>query len=145
MSIAAESALRAWVNARGDLVGNGNPLSRGAYLLHQRSPADGSYAVLTRTPEQPDSPVAEDNQVARARLMAQVYGGTTDTAETAAAALRSAWEDLQGCPQRVPNTNVIILVADGHVGPVWVPMPPDSGELYCFSVEAEFVMCEDES
>lgn len=139
MSIAAEAAIRAWVNARSDLKGEGNPLSAGAYLLDQRSPADGAYAVLARAAGGA-SLVAEAGEVTTATIAAACYAGTQESAEIAAAALRTAFESLQGRPEACGDTGVRVLVASNHQGPVYVDQGPDSGELYCFQVNADFVL-----
>lgn len=139
MSSAAEVAIRSWLNAR-PIVGEGSPLARGAYLREQRSPADGAYAVLTRTAEQPGGVVAEDGLVSKARLIASVYAGTEDAAEAAAVAVRNEFEKLTGCPEPCGTTGVTVYVAANHTGPVLVPVAADSGEIYCFQVTADFVL-----
>lgn len=137
--IAAEQAVRAWTNAKPSLVGAGNPLSGGAYLLQQRSPATGAYAVISRIAGGA-SMVAEDDNPCTARISATVYHPDQVTAETAAAALASVWNDLNGCPEPCGTTGVTALVTDNQTGPVFVPTPPDSGEPYCFQVAADFVL-----
>jgi hypothetical protein len=139
MSVAAQSAIRAWINAS-PLVGDGNPLSRGAYLREQRSPADGSYCVLSRNSEGVGDLVAEDAVFTRARIQALVYAGTEEAAETSAAALRSAFEALQGLPALCGTTGIKIMVAENHIGPLLIPIAPDSGEIYCFQVGADFIL-----
>lgn len=139
MSSAAEVAIRAWLNAR-PIVGDGQLLARGAYLREQRSPADGAYAVLTRTVEQPGGLVAEDGVVSRARLIATVYAGTEEASEAAACAVRNEFEKLTGCPEQCGATGVTVFVAANHIGPVFVPVAPDSGEIYAFQVTADFVL-----
>ena len=138
MAIAAEAAIRAWVNdpARG-LAGNGNPLAHGAFLREQRSPSDGSYAVVARNPEGVGGVVAEDGAVAVARVQVQVFAGTEQAAEQAAAALRTGFESLTGCPERCGDTGVLVLVADNHNGPFFVA---GTSEQFCFQVGADFVL-----
>lgn len=142
MAIAAETAVRTWVNDNATLVGNGKPLSRGAYLHEQRSPADGAYAVITRTPEIPDSMVAEDGRVAISRMQAYVYAGTEVAAEAAAAAMRTAFEGLSGAPEKCGDTGVTVLATDNLLGPYLVPHYGESGEQYCFSVHADFILVQ---
>lgn len=140
MSVAAQSAIRAWVNAS-SIVGDGNPLSGGAYLREQRSPADGAYAVLMRQSEGVTSVVAEqDGSMGVARMQFVVYAGTEDAAENAATALRSLIETLTGAPQPCGTTGVKILVSDNWVGPLQIPVSPDTGEIFAFQVNADFVL-----
>ncbi len=139
MSIAAEAALRAWVNAR-PIIGEGQPLARGAYLREQASPADGAYAVLQRNPEGVSSGAyieAEDGLFTTARLQAMVFAGTEEAAENAAAALRGEFEKLTGCPEPCGTTGVTVLVADNHNGPFAVP---GTNEQFCFQVGADFTL-----
>lgn len=139
MSVAVQSAIRAWVNAS-PIVGDGQPLSRGAYLREQRSPADGAYTVLMRQSEGVTNFVAEDSGVSMARMQFLVYAGTEDAAENAAAALRSLIETLTGAPQLCGTTGVKILVSDNWVGPLQIPVAPDTGEIFAFQVNADFVL-----
>jgi hypothetical protein len=137
MSAAAESAVCAWVNSR-PIVGDGNPLSRGAYLRDQASPADGAYAVIARTPEGVTPfGVAEEDSLTLARIQAQVFAGDEDTAERAAAALRSEFEKLTGKPEPCGDTGVTVLVTDNRNGPFFVP---GTAEAYCFQVGADFLL-----
>lgn len=142
--IAAEQAVRDWTNAKAELVGAGNPLANGAYLLQQRSPADGAYAVITRslaagTPR----PVAESDNPARVRMSAQVYAGTVEAAENAAAALATTWDALQGCPEPCGKSSHVLAVAtDNLLGPMYMPTPADTGEPYQFMVSADFVLIQ---
>lgn len=139
MSSSAQVAIRAWLNAR-PIVGDGQLLARGAYLREQRSPADGAYAVLTRTVEQPGGVVAEDGLVSMARLSVAVYAGTEEAAEAAAVAVRNEFEKLTGCPEPCGTTGVTVLAAANHLGPMFLPVAADSGEIYAFQVTADFVL-----
>jgi hypothetical protein len=140
VSVAAESAVRAWVNAL-PITGPGNPLSRGAYLHEQRSPADGAYAVLSRTSEGVTNVVAEnDGALSIARMQCLVYAGTEPAAELAAAALRSAIEKLAGSPQPCGTTGVTVLVTDNLLGPFLVPHYGATGEQFCFQINADFLL-----
>jgi hypothetical protein len=144
VSVAAQAAVRAWVNGRADLVGDGMPLSRGAYLKEQRSPADGGYAVISRSSEGVTSVVAEPAPVlAVARIQCLVYAGTEEASELAAAALRTAFETLTGNPEPCGDTGVTVLAAGNHLGPLFVPHPGDTGEIYSFQVNADFVLRDD--
>lgn len=139
MSIPAENAIRAWINGL-PIVGDGNALSRGAYLREQRSPADGPYAVLARMSEGVTTYVAEDNAISSARMQIIVYAGTVESSEAAAAALMGQIEQLTGCPQNCGTTGVRILVTDNRLGPFAIPVAPDTGETYAFQVNADFVL-----
>lgn len=133
--------MRAWINARTDLVGDGNPLSRGAYLREQRSPADGAYCVLSRSSEGTTAVVAEAAPgLGVARVQALVYAGTEVAAENAASALMEAFQSLLGCPEPCGDTGTHVLVASNHVGPLLIPPPPDTGEIYSFQVQADFLL-----
>jgi hypothetical protein len=143
MAIAAQDAIRAWINARADLVGEGLPLNRGAYLREQRSPADGAYTVLSRGSEGIGSVVAEGGDgIGTARMQFLVYAGTETASEAAAAALREAFETLQGCPEPCGSTGVTVRVAYNHLGPILIPVAPDAGEIYCHQVNADFLLTE---
>ena len=137
MSVAAENAVRSWINSR-PIVGDGQPLALGAYLANQRSPDSGAYAVVLRNPEGGGRPmVAEDSALSVARMQAMVFAGTIEAAEAAAAALRSEIETLTGVPEPCGDTGVLVLVADNLNGPFAVP---GTGEQYCFQVGADFVL-----
>jgi hypothetical protein len=87
VSVTAEQAWAAWVNAQGSLVGEGNPLAGGAYLGSQvRSPSYGAYAVGSRLSQAVPGVVAEDQAVDVARISALIYAGTVESAEAAAVA-----------------------------------------------------------
>lgn len=143
MSTAATAAITAWINARPGLTGDG-PLTRGAFEAGQdafRSPADGAYAHISRlTAGTRRAPVAEDNDPSWARISAMVYAGTVDSAETAAAALSSAFQALQGCPEPCGDTGVTVLVSDGVVEPAYIPMPGVGGEQFCYQVTGDFLL-----
>jgi len=143
MAVAAEAAVRAWINARPGLVGEGNPLSRGAYLRHQRSPEGGAYAVISRNSEGVGSLVAEQSPVATARIQCLVYAYPEQAAETAAAALLNAFESLTGCPEPCGDTGVTVLVASNFVGPFFI-FQPDS-EQYQFQVDADLVLRQEDT
>jgi len=138
MSITAEAAIRAWVTTL-PIVGEGNPLSRGAYLQEQRSPADGAYTVLARAPEGGRSVVAEDGTVNVARIVFQVYAGTEQAAELAAVALLDHIERLNGCPELCGTEAVKILVTDNRSGPFYLGLQPER-ENHAFQVNADFVL-----
>ena len=132
--------MRAWLNGRADLVGNGGPLAGGAYLRSQRSPASGAYAVMVRQAANATRLVAEDTDPSVARVQALCYAGTAPLAEQAASGVANAWMSLTGIPEPCGDSGVTVLVSDNLTGPSAVPLPADSGEAYCFQVGADFVL-----
>jgi hypothetical protein len=144
MSVAAEVAVQAWINARASLTGG--TLSRGAFLAGYglRSPADGAYALLSRTTAGSlGSVVAESSNPSLARIQAYVFAGTVEAAEAAAADLASAFHELRGNPEPCGQTGVTVLCTDNVVEPNYVPQPADGGEQHCFQVAADFVLRKD--
>ena len=107
--LAAEAAIREWVNADPGLVpqngdpDSGAPICRGAYLRTQRSPADGAYLVISRAlPGGNEAGVAEVTPaLGLARITAQAYAGTEEAAEEAAAAYARAVAACTGVPRAV--------------------------------------------
>lgn len=144
MAVSAATAIREWINARPGLTGQGNPLSRGAFLDGEaiRSPAHGAYALLVREPGTNAAIVAEDYGVAVARVTAHVKAGTIQAAEHAAAALCNAFQALAGCPERCGDTGVTVLAAANFAEPGFVPMPGTGGEQYEFTTGAEFILTD---
>jgi hypothetical protein len=142
MAVAAESAIRAWINARHDLTGPGNPLARGAFLQGSgfRSPADGAYCLLYSMPGTRNSVVAEDANPSVSRVSALVYAGTIEAAEAAAVALAEAWNSLNGCPEPCGDTGVTVMVTDNLTNPAYVAQPGSGGEQYCFQTSADFML-----
>lgn len=145
MSIAAQAAVRAWINGRDDLTDGqgGGVLPAGAHVERLRSPASGAYAVVERIQAEGSGGLfAEDDSVTNARIAAYVYAGKRETAELAAAALATAESSLTGVPVVVEaaGQEVKILVCADVVGPVFQDQPPDSGEQFCFTVTATFVL-----
>lgn len=141
MSLPAEQAVRAWANGRADLVGAGQPVSGGFYLLQQRSPASGQYAVLARqSVATPDVVAENDGQLDQARISALFYGGSQETAEAAAGAFASAVQSFSGLPAACGDTGVLLLATDNLSGPMYVPMPAEGGEQFAFEVGADFLL-----
>jgi hypothetical protein len=142
MATAAESAIRAWINARPGLTGDGNPLSRGAFLngRQPRSPAHGAYALLLREPGTNAAMTAEPGGPSVARITAHVYAGTIEASELAATALANAFASLSGAPEPCGTTGVIVLAAGNFAEPGYVPMPGEGGEQHLFTTGADFVL-----
>lgn len=138
--IAAEPAVRAWINSKATLVGIGQPLSNGAFLREQKSPASGCYAVIAQGPTSP-GPVAEPSpNLSQHTIGAMIYGGTQDTALAAATAYASAVEQLLGCPEACGSTGVKVLAAMNVTGPAAQPWAPDTGEQFAYLVTAQFLL-----
>lgn len=140
--IAAEAALRAWVNAKPYLVGQGRPLAGGAFLRQQRSPSDGAYAVVVRATGSSQVVAETDGGLCTAVVVFQTYSPSEETSETACAAIATAIEELTGLPQPCGTTGVRVLVHDKLTGPVFVPTPATTGEPYSFQVSAEFMLAQ---
>lgn len=150
--LAAEAAIREWVNGRPDLIGDpeqadgdgAGPVGRGAYLRTQRSPADGAYLVISRAlPGGSEAGVAEPSpSLGTARIIAQAYAGTEEAAEQAAAAYANAVAGCTGDPQPCGTTGLWILSHDQLAGPAFIPAGPTTGEEYCFQVTAEFLLAD---
>jgi hypothetical protein len=140
---AAESAVRAWLNdpATGLTDGNGGgPMSRGAYLRSQRSPADGAYTVLATTPALEGGPAEPAPELQLSRFTFRVFAGTEESAETAAAALATVVASLTGRPVPCADTGVWILAHDQLTGPAFAQAGPDSGEEFCFVVTCQLLL-----
>lgn len=83
----AVGAVRTWINSRTTtLVGEGKPLSKGAYLRDHDGAADRCYAVLTLLPSTGAAGAAESPQMF-ARVEAQVYGPTIEAITNASMGL----------------------------------------------------------
>jgi hypothetical protein len=149
LPIAAEAAIREWVNdpANGLVAADGDdsaPISRGAYLAAQRSPADGAYLVISRAlPGGSEAPVAETlTEMGTARIIAQAFAGTPEAAESAATAYAKKVAELTGRPQRVGGSDVWLLSHDSLSGPAFIAAGPTTGERFCFQVVAEFLIAD---
>lgn len=141
--IAGQAAVKAWINSRADLVGQGNPLPLGAYLEEVRSPADGAYALVERQPATGEANPAEGSPLTTVRTVLSCYAGTHDAAELAATALLGAIQECQGNPVPVtdPDGSAVLRVTDKYIGPV--NKPAGAGEeTYCFWVGADFIFSD---
>ncbi len=135
--MAAEAAARAWVNAQPALVGPGSPLSNGAFLADQRSPADGSYAVLHRTTTSLGDLVAEDDGVSAVRFNFDIYAGTELAAEAAAVALADRIRSLRGCPEPMGDSGLVVMASAYLTGPDYQPVTEGP---FSYRVSADFIM-----
>jgi hypothetical protein len=144
MTVPAADAMRSWINKHPIVTGldGSDPLiQQGAFTgLQLRSPADGAYVLVNRVGDPPNSVGAEDNAVPVCRIQASVFGGTPESAELAAGALRNAFEGLSGCPEDCGDrVGTRVLISDNVSGPSLMP-PPQEGEIYCYLVTADFVL-----
>jgi hypothetical protein len=141
--IAGQAAVKAWINARADLVGPGNRLPNGAHLKELRSPADGAYALVERQAATGTLAFAEDSPFTTVRTVLSCYAGTHDAAELAAAALLAAIQECQGnlVPVTDPEGTAVLRVTDKYVGPVFKPAA-GAEETYCFWVGADFIFSD---
>jgi len=143
VAVAAEEAVRHWVNGREDLVGTPGepgPLARGAYLIEQRSPAHGAYAVINSQPAGAEPMVAEPSLFTVSRITATIRAGTIEAAGAAAEAYVDAVRTLTGAPVPCGDTGVTCRGHDNLMSPQYLPQPADSGEQYAFSVTADFIL-----
>jgi len=140
LSLPAVLAIRAWLNARLDLVGPDQPVALGFFTTQQRSPDSGAYGVVRRSSQPVASVVAEDQGVDTARLSIIVYGGTEESSEAAAVAVLSAIETLTGAPEPCGDTGISVLVHDNPSGPMTVEVPPTGGEIYANEVASDFLL-----
>lgn len=134
--LVATSAVRAWVNNLGTLVGPGRPLALGAFVEPPRSPGVGAYVLLSRIGRAGDL-VAEET-VDSPRISASIVAGTYETAETAAAAYANAVDSLRGV--RASMGDVSCLVADNITGPLYVDLRRSTQEQYQFLIDADFYL-----
>jgi len=145
MTVQAEKAVRAWVNSRTDMVGYPpgapGPLGHGAFLIGQKFPSGGAFAVISRANGPAQQMVAEDTgEIDCAQVLAEIFGATQAAAETAAAAYATAVRGLTGAPVAMGDSGVTCMVADNVTGPMDISVPPDQGELYLFHVTADFYL-----
>jgi hypothetical protein len=145
----AEEAIRAWVNSNPALVpqngdpDSGLPISRGAYLRSQRSPADGPYLVIERAMPggaEPPGVCEPAPELGTARIIARTYAGTEQASEAAATAYYNAVASAVGDPQPCGDTGTWVLSHDSLAGPAFISQGPTGGENYCFQVVAEFLL-----
>jgi hypothetical protein len=112
MSIAAQAAVRAFLNGREDLTDGhgGGVLANGAHVEHLRSPAYGAYALVERIQAEGSGGLfAEDDSVTSARMITYVYAGKRELAEQAAAAVATAYSSLSGAPRRSRSSSPLTL------------------------------------
>lgn len=107
-----------WVNAQADLVGEGNPLPKGATLRRQRGATPAAYVWISQvggvhagSAESPDL---------QARIGGQVFGATEEATARAAAAYAEVVSTRLSGAQTVSGDARLLVVA-GITGPSWAP------------------------
>jgi hypothetical protein len=136
MAVDAEAAVKAWLNARLDLVGQGRPIPLGAHLGRLRSPGRGAYAHLLRVGGSPS--LTAESPVDRARVSATLYGTTKETACAAALAYATALERLDGIPTAMGP--LVCATVDNITGPTALDDHESAREQYRYVVDADFYL-----
>lgn len=128
----AEQVARDWINSLTALVGEGNPLPKGAHL----NPLHGdhvAYAEIQLTGG--SAALSAENPDQRAALSFLVYGRTREAAARAATALANELEAMNGAKTATVGADMV-LIADNVTAPLWSPDGPAarylvSADLYC--------------
>jgi len=116
----AEQIAKDWTNSLLTLVGDGNPLPKGAHLnaLH------GDYVAYAEVQLTGGSAaLSAENPDQRASLSWLVYGRTREAAARAATALANQLEALNGAATAQVGSDAV-LVADNVTAPTWSPDGP---------------------
>lgn len=131
----AEGAVFQWVNTlTTTLVGPGNPLPKGATLDQLRGAAPDCYAWISQVGG--GTWFGAENPDQRARISAQVYGPTKQSALLAAAAYAEALVGLNGRPVAVTGARILLVDSDTISGPLWLP----DTDLPRYVVDADFFL-----
>ncbi len=116
----AVAALRSWVNTlTATLVGDGNPLAKGAHLHELRGAATACYALLSVVGS--GTANGAENPDHRARISASIYGPTEESATVAAVGYANALLALDGRPTAMTGATCLICDPDSITGPLWSP------------------------
>lgn len=115
----AVAALRDWVNTLTDLVGDGNPLAKGAHLHEMRGAATTCYALLSVVGS--GTTLGAENPDHRARMSASIYGPNQEATTAAAVAYANALLALDGRPVAMTGATVLVVDPDSITGPLWSP------------------------
>jgi hypothetical protein len=120
----AEGAAHAWINSRKvTLVGEGNPLTRGAVFLQQAITTP--VHVLVTAPVPAGIAFGAEDPTMRAPVSLQVHGPTKSAASRGAIALVNEMLTVfTGAPVRVVTQEgdpVVIHMVDGISGPYYNP------------------------
>ncbi|MFC9973542.1 hypothetical protein ACFVH6_21875 [Spirillospora sp. NPDC127200] len=136
MVVEAEGAIKAWLNARLDLVGPGNPIQLGAHTGRLRSPGRGAYAYLLRIGGA--AALTAENPVDQARVSATLFAPTKEVASRAAVAYANALHALAGVP--TPMGEAVCLVVDNITGPLGIDDHESTREQYRYVVDADYLL-----
>ncbi len=116
----AEEAVRSWVNTLTTvLVGEGNPLAKGAHLHDLRGAAPAGYALLSIVGSGTAGGVENPDQ--RARISASIYGRTKEAATAAAIGYADMLLTLDGRPTAMTGATCLVCDPDSITGPLWSP------------------------
>lgn len=116
----AEGAVAAWVNVQTDtLVGQDNPLAKGAHLHELRGASTVCYALLSLIGGSPV--LAAESPDHRARISASIYGPTKEAATAAAVAYANAVVALDGRAAAMGDATCLVVDPDSITGPLWSP------------------------
>lgn len=132
MMLDVEKIVKDWINSRNDLVGDGKPIKRGAFL--KRLSSEGTYVQIMAIGT-PVSLTAE-SPTARSRISGTVYGGTKQAACNAAVAYVTVLEKLQGQVEHAGDYKV--LVVDNISGPLPLDDHLTTREQFRYQVDADF-------
>lgn len=117
----AEGLVADWVNRQSDLVGEGNPLPKGAHLTDRLTGAlSACYALLMQVDA--GRALGAENADQLARISAQIYGPTKEAAAGAAVAYADALVTrLAGKPWSSTAGTILFVDDDSLSGPSWSP------------------------
>lgn len=132
MALDVEGVVRNWINTRTDLVGDGKPLQRGAFLNLQK--ASGPYVFIIAVGTPPD--LTAETPIGRARISATIYAGTKGAASKAAIAYVNVLETLTGKPERMGD--YLCRVVDNITGPLPLDDHLTNREEFRYLVDADF-------
>lgn len=132
MALDIEGIVKSWINTRSDLVGDGKPVKRGAFLKRQR--AEGSYIHIIGIGTPTD--ITEERPIGRARISATCYAATKQASCNAAVAYATVLEGLTGAVEKAGNYK--ILVVDNISGPIPLDDQLTTREEFRYLVDADF-------
>ena len=132
MALDIEGIVKSWINTRSDLVGDGKPIRRGAFLKRQRS--EGSYIHIIGIGTPTD--ITAEQPIARARISATCYAATKQASCNAAVAYATVLESLNGKVEKAGDYK--ILVVDNMSGPTPLDDQLTSREEFRYLVDADF-------
>jgi hypothetical protein len=130
----AGGAVKEWVNTYPGLAGAGAPIPMGASLKQRDGAASVPYVYLLELPA--SLWAGAETPSMRARVSAQVYGPTKESASDAAKAYAEALLTLVlGTRTILPGVGATLVGADNVDGPQWFP----DGEEPRYIIDADFL------